>query len=118
MDRREVGASGEEYAEAYLHNLGYTIRDRNWRCRRGEIDIIAEMEGILVFVEVRSRSTEGRYGTAQESVNRRKQQKVRGIAEYYVHQYRKYEETIRFDVISILFNHGGEPVLEHIKGAF
>jgi putative endonuclease len=117
--RKQIGAEGERLAEAYLRDLGYSILVRNWRCSRGEIDIVAESEGRLIFVEVRSRSTHSSYGTAKESVDARKQQQVRETAQYYLHRYRKHEQSLRFDVISVEFHKEGDiPLLEHTKGAF
>jgi putative endonuclease len=116
--RKQIGAVGEGIAEEYLLGLGYSILERNWRCRRGEIDIVAESEGRLVFVEVRSRSMHGSYGTAKESVDTRKQHKVRETAQYYLHRHRNHEQSIRFDVISVEFTKEGETLIEHIQGAF
>jgi putative endonuclease len=117
--RKRIGAEGEEAAAAYLLNEGYSLIVRNWRCSRGELDIIAEFEGRLIFVEVRSRSKLGSYGTAKESVDGRKQRKVRETAEFYLHRYRLHERSIRFDVISIEYRGEGQtPLLEHTKGAF
>ena len=67
-DRSSVGRRGEEAACAYLAERGYRILDRNWRCRLGEIDIVAERGDIVVFVEVRTR-TGTRFGTGAESVD-------------------------------------------------
>jgi putative endonuclease len=117
--RKQIGAAGEEVAAGYLHELGYRILLRNWRCSRGEIDIIAELEDRLIFVEVRSRSIHGKYGTAKESVDARKQQQVRETAQYYLHRYRQYDRKLRFDVITVEFEGEGQnPVLEHTIGAF
>jgi putative endonuclease len=117
--RKQIGATGEAIAEEYLRTIGYHIIERNWRCRTGEIDIIAETEGTLVFVEVRSRSVHGSFGIAKESVNLRKQQQVRETAQYYLYRYRLHEHSLRFDVISVQFTKDGEaPLLEQIKGAF
>jgi putative endonuclease len=117
--RKRIGAEGEEVAAAYLHNLGYYIHLRNWRCSRGEIDIIAEFEGRLIFIEVRSRSIHGKYGTAKESVDARKKQQVRETAQFYLHRYRQHERNLRFDVITVEFNGEGQtPHLEHTSGAF
>ncbi|MFD1906071.1 YraN family protein [Paenibacillus rhizoplanae] len=70
--RQEKGAAAEQAARMYLTSRGYLIRDHNWRCRSGELDIIAEYEGALVFIEVRSRSGSAMQGTAEESVDARK----------------------------------------------
>lgn len=77
--RKAKGAMGEEAAALFLETLGYRILDRNWRCRSGEIDLIARQEHILVFIEVRSRSS-SKYGTPAESVTPRKITQVRQTA--------------------------------------
>jgi putative endonuclease len=118
-DRKIIGAAGENAAEQYLSELGYRIVARNWRCRTGEIDIIAEVEGTLVFVEVRARKRAGSYGLAKESIDFRKQQQVRETAQFYLHRYQQYDQRIRFDVIAVQFKEDGEaPLLEHFQGAF
>ncbi|TXK77465.1 YraN family protein [Paenibacillus sp. N3.4] len=118
-DRKQIGTYGEELAEAMLRQLDYLILCRNWRCRTGEIDIIAEIEGILVFVEVRTRRPTGHFGLAKESIDYRKQTKVRETAQFYLHRYKKYEQSIRFDVITVeLLEEGTPPHIEHLQGAF
>ena len=85
IDRRKAtGARGEALAAAYLRGLGYTIVATNWRCRRGEIDIIARDEATLVFVEVRTRSS-GQAGSAEESVTPAKQRRLAELAQTYLH---------------------------------
>jgi len=117
-NRREKGAAAEQAACDYLAAQGYAILDRNWRCRNGEIDIVAELGRLLVIVEVRSRSG-SRYGTATESVDYRKIRQVRGIATSYLH-YKHFEDReLRFDVIAIELDAAWNVVsLQHIEGAF
>lgn len=120
-DRKELGRRGEEIAARYLTKKGLQILDRNWRCRTGEVDLILlEEPGCLIFTEVRSRRAVGRFGSAAESVNRRKQQQVRKTALYYVYAHpflRRY--TIRFDVVTVEFFPGKQdPVIQHIQSAF
>ncbi|OAB43403.1 YraN family protein [Paenibacillus glacialis] len=119
--RKQKGAAAEEQAAIYLANQGYEIIDRNWRCRSGELDIVASKEDYLVFVEVRSRSGSSRYGTPAESVNAHKMNQVRKTAEVYL-LYKQIDiETtiIRFDVIAVLL-HVDMTVssLDHIVEAF
>lgn len=85
MDQRKLrGDLAEKIAAEYLDEKGYRILEKNWRCRFGEIDIVAESEaGVLVFVEVRSRYSVN-FGEAIESVDHRKRQKVRSIANFYL----------------------------------
>ena len=99
--RLETGRKGEEAAARYLTEQGYQIVARNWRCRTGEIDIVATMDEIYVFVEVKTRTSK-RFGTPQESVHTRKQQQVKQTANVFVYQNHLYDATLRFDFIAVL----------------
>lgn len=116
--RQETGRLGEQLAVTYLRNKGYAIVELNFRTRFGEIDIIARDGVTVVFVEVRTRTTLSR-GTGAESVNMRKQQKVRSMAEWYIHRHFIHEASIRFDVVSILILDPPSRVkIDHIINAF
>lgn len=115
--RKAKGAMGEEAAALFLENLGYRILERNWRCRSGEIDLIAKQEHILVFIEVRSRSS-SRYGTPAESVTARKITQVRQTAAVYLHMNRMGEAPIRFDMISVRLSAETSVVTDHFINAF
>lgn len=118
-DRKRLGRQGEELAFDFLLEQEYQIIERNWRCRSGEIDIIAEKANKLIFIEVRTRRPSSRFGTAKESVDYRKQAKVRDIAQFYMHRYHKYEQPIQFDVITVeMSDISAEPKIEHIQEAF
>ncbi|WP_435163232.1 YraN family protein [Paenibacillus glycanilyticus] len=117
--RRQTGLAGETAACQYLENGGYTVIERNWRCRSGEIDIIATIDDTLVFVEVRTRRAGGRFGTAAESVDRRKQQQVALVAQVYLRMRHLTYPPMRFDVIAVTMNRDdsiGE--IKHVKAAF
>lgn len=117
--RKRLGQLGEQMAATYLLQNGYRIVERNWRCPSGEIDIIAEAGGILVFVEVRTRRMTGTYGTAAESVRYRKQKQVRDTARVYLYRNEAYDRQIRFDVIAVQLNRDGAfHSLQHICHAF
>jgi len=118
MNRRALGAEAEKLAEQYLRAQGYLFMARNWRCRSGEIDLIFRDQGVIVFVEVRSRSNPSRYGTAIESIDARKQRQVRGIAEVYLYQQRLTADAVRFDVITVHFQGNAVPDLKHWQEAF
>lgn len=119
MKTKEIGDFGENAASEYLKNLGYSIVQRNFHSRHGEIDIIALDKSCTVFVEVKTRKN-SLYGNASEYVDYRKQQKLLLCAKYYLGG-NIYEE-VRFDVIEVYYNMNGEtPVLReinHIKDAF
>lgn len=119
VNKRELGLAGEREAERYLISLGYRLLASNWRCRSGEIDLIMCDADVLVFVEVRTRTSDHRFGTAVESVQARKQQQVRTIAQYYLLRQRAGDIPIRFDVVTVLLpRDGGAAVVEHWKNAF
>ena len=112
------GKFGEDTAAEYLRKKGYRIVQRNFSCRMGEIDIIAENEDYLVFVEVKLRKND-RYGEAREFVNYSKQQKIIRTASLYLSRF-ETEKQPRFDVIEIYAPHGiASPVtINHLENAF
>lgn len=106
------GTSGEILAVNLLQKKKYKIVKTNYSNKIGEIDIIAEKDGVLVFVEVKSRSTLA-YGRPVEAVDFHKQNKIKKTAELYLMFNHKYENDVRFDVIEII---GDE--INHIENAF
>lgn len=116
VDRRAIGDIGEQLAAEHLEKLGHKIRDRNYRNRTGEIDIVSVHGGYIVFTEVKARSSL-LYGRPGESVNYRKVQKIRRVAEGYLQQNKLWNLQPRFDVIEIVFK-DGETEINHIENAF
>ena len=114
--RKKLGQRGEELAADHLEERGYIVRERNWRCSVGEIDIVAEDGGCLVFVEVRTRR--GReYGTPEESVTPAKQAKLVEVAQTYL-QERCWDGDWRIDVVAVEMTSGGKLLrVEVIKNA-
>ena len=111
----DTGSKGEATARDYLLAQGYRIRHVNWRCAHLELDIVAERDGLLVVVEVKTRST-GYYGPPHEAVTDRKRQRIVSAAEAYIRQHDWQGET-RFDIITLV-PEGGAFRLEHIEDAF
>ncbi|RQW88812.1 MAG: YraN family protein [Geobacter sp.] len=111
-----LGKQGEAFAVSYLKALKYKILQTNYRCRCGEIDIIARDGSVLVFVEVKTRSGNS-YGPPQLSITPFKQRQISKTALTYLLQNRWMEENARFDVITLVLCNG-EPVVTHIKDAF
>lgn len=107
MDRCSLGQLGEEMAANYLTQKGFEIKERNYRCLLGEIDIIAEDQGTLAFIEVRSRRGT-HFGLPQETVNWAKQHKIKKIAKHYLKVNSIWNKNCRFDVIGILFDEKSE----------
>jgi len=100
MHSRDIGALGEKIAAEYLTSLGYMIRERNFRSREGEIDIIAEKDDFLVFIEVRTR-TSNSYGTPEESVTAQKKGRLIALAEAYIEDRDDLPSSWRIDVVAI-----------------
>ncbi len=117
-DRAETGRLGEAAAAAMLTEKGYLIHTRNYSCRYGEIDIIAEKDGELAFVEVKTRSRTD-FGLPSEFVDRRKMQRLIKTAEYYVYNNDTALQP-RFDVIEVMVNgkSGAVCSIRHIENAF
>jgi putative endonuclease len=128
MDRREIGQRGEELAADHLVRRGFSILERNFRTRWGELDIVAFDGSTLVFCEVKSRRCSresGRPGLAAsapfESLHGRKRHQVRQMAKVWMSNRleRPYAPLIRFDAIAVSFEARGELVrLDHLEGAF
>ncbi|MFZ5943742.1 MAG: YraN family protein [Bacillota bacterium] len=113
---KELGLYGEDLALSELKKKGYLILDRNFKCKIGEIDIIARDKNHLVFIEVRSK-TDASSGLPQETVNNTKKRKIRRVAEYYLLKNNLLEEYCRFDVVGIVWT-GINPEICIIQDAF
>jgi putative endonuclease len=115
MDTRAFGGEAESLAIEHLEREGYRIRDRNVSYRRGELDIVAELHGLLVIVEVRAKATDA-MGDPSETVMFQKQRRIALATLKYLQQER-LEADVRFDVISVV-GRGRGATLEHIENAF
>lgn len=112
QNKKAVGKVYEDLATAYLIDKGYKILARNYRCKVGEIDIIAKEKDVVVFIEVKYRKTLA-FGSPAEAVNYYKKQRILRTAKWYLHAYYKNEINCRFDVIEIL-----DEKLSHVEAAF
>jgi putative endonuclease len=110
------GRAGEDAACAYLEAQGCRILARNWRCRGGEVDVIARDGDVTVFVEVKDRSDVSR-GQGYEAVTWRKRRRIALAARLYAMRHGLSETPLRFDVVSI-DRSGGTPRLRHDRDAF
>ena len=100
MNKRQIGTEKEKMAGAYLEENGYEIIEYNFRCKQGEIDIVAKDGGYLVFCEVKYRSGTTS-GTPFEAVDYKKQRVISRCALFYISKHRLYDAACRFDVISV-----------------
>jgi putative endonuclease len=115
-DRGQVGAFGESIAVTALKRAGYKILEVNYRCKLGEIDIIAEESGALVFVEVKARRSD-RFGNPKTAVTRQKRRKVSMVALEYLKRNGYRDQKARFDVVAIRLR-ASRPEIEIIPNAF
>jgi putative endonuclease len=114
MSKREKGQRGEALAAAALIKAGYSIVARNWRCNQGEIDLIAEHKGEIVFVEVRARF-DG-IDVAIESITPTKQRKLQKLAQLYLSEHQLDNKPYRIDVVAVGLQKG-QPLIEFIENA-
>ncbi len=122
IGKKKLGALGEATAVSFLQNEGYQIVERNYRIRLGEIDIIAEQGGDLVFIEVKTR-THNIYGSPFESVTLQKQKQLSKIALEYMTKRDCHGRSARFDVVAIQLSCANKTaargtVIEIIRNAF
>jgi len=116
--RKELGTKGEQLAVKFLKREGYKIIQRNYRCKLGEIDIIAERDRTLAFVEVKTRQTDA-FGLPQDSVTPTKKNQISRAALSYIKENKLIGRSCRFDVIAVTFSgESRKPRIEHIKNAF
>lgn len=112
-----IGPSGEAATERLYTDRGYTILARNWRCRVGELDLVVSRRDTLVICEVKTRRG-ARTGAGYEAVDRRKQAKVRAVAEAFLLSTGLRPEAIRFDVASVAVGRDGSTGVELFEDAF
>ncbi len=117
--KKSLGNLGEAFVRGHLNRLGYRIIQSPFRCKIGEIDVVAMDGDILVFIEVKTRRSE-RYGTALEAVTVKKQRQIIRTAQFYLRYARKpVFKTCRFDVVGVLQKPGNSPPeITHAKDAF
>lgn len=113
----ELGRFGEDLAVDYLRGAGLVVLSRNWRCRHGEIDVVATDSHRLVICEVKTRSGTG-YGEPAESVTRQKAARIRRATQSWLGSHRVRWCEIRFDVIAVLAPPGGRVTVQHYESAF
>ncbi len=113
----QLGRAGEEEAALYLEEKGYRIIHRNLRLLNGEIDIIAKIDRILVFFEVKTRRTD-KFGDPYEAVREKKQRRMVRLANYFLSLYRLRGVPIRFDILDVVWPEDEPPRLTHHVEAF
>lgn len=115
--RRLLGRRSEEAARRYLEQKGYAVVATNVTVRWGEIDLVVEKDGWLVFVEVRAKTSE-RFGSGAESVDARKAARIRRVAAWFLQRTGRTEARVRFDVLSLHWEGPHRVRVRHIENAF
>ena len=113
----ELGGHGERIAVAYLTDAGLRVLDRNWRCREGELDIVAREGGALVFCEVKTRRGVG-FGHPVEAVTPTKQRRLRTLAQRWLAAHDEHAPELRFDVVGVLVRPSRPALVTHLRAAF
>jgi putative endonuclease len=112
-----LGERGETAACGFLKDHGYEILEKNYKCKLGEIDVIARRQGRLAFIEIKTR-TSTQFGTPQEAVDFRKQEKIFKVAQWYLKERKSLKSPVAFDVVAILWKEGQSPEIRLIADAF
>jgi len=115
--RHRLGSQGERLAERYLKRQGLRIIARGYDTPVGEIDLIAREDGVLVFVEVKTRSDRN-LADPQDAVNREKRRRLLRAAQWYRHRKRCEDQPCRYDIVAIVLPADSEPEIEHFRDAF
>ena len=116
-DFLKLGERGEALAWNFLVKRGYTLLEKNYRTRFGEVDVIARKDGSLVFLEIKTRRNHD-YGTPEEAVDWRKRQKLARVAQSYLQAKRLENQAARFDVLSVNWDGRQEPQFLLLEDAF
>lgn len=115
MNKREIGKKGEDFAAKYLIETGYEILSRNYWTRYSEVDIIAQKDDTVVFIEVKLRKS-NTYGSGIEAITKKKMDNIINAANHYLVENYKDTPICRFDCIEVVFNNNWE--ILHTKNAF
>jgi len=117
MKTRATGQLGEKLAQDFLKERGYRIVTTNYRSPDGEIDIIVSKDGVLVFVEVRAKSSRT-FGTPEESITARKKQKLIAVSQHYLQNHEPQSISWRIDFVAVELDNVGRLIrIEHIEDA-
>ena len=113
--RREIGRYGEDAAARELVRRGMVLLDRNWRCDAGEIDLVLRDGRVLVVCEVKTRSSTA-YGEPVATVTEQKAARLRVLAARWLEDHHVRPDEVRIDIVGVLLQRRGAPVLEHVQG--
>ncbi len=117
--RRATGARGEEAVASWYEARGYEVLARNWSCREGELDLVVrDVDGTVVFVEVKTRAYDDQGVSPEDQVNNIKQHQITKAAKYYLSRYGTVPPPARFDVVAVVWPENADPLIRHTPSAF
>lgn len=111
-DRAELGRWGEKYCERYLKRKGFKFIARNFLCKTGELDLVMWDNGVVVFVEVKTRSNE-EFATAESAINYTKQKKLIRAARFFAAKYCLQDKPMRFDAAAVILGKSGKTQIRY-----
>lgn len=117
MPAESLGVRGEDLATEFLERGGWRILHRNFRLGRKEIDLVVRRDGVVAFVEVKTRGGLD-FGHPFEAITRRKQREIRQVAEAWIARHGTPDEDYRFDAVAVLIQAGSPPLIEHLEDAW
>ena len=117
MSGKALGDRGEELAARFLQRTGWTLLDRNFRMGRKEIDLVARRDGVVAFVEVKTRAGSG-YGHPLEAITWKKRREIQQVAAAWIDRKGRPGDTYRFDAVAVMIAGGGEPRIDHVEDAW
>jgi putative endonuclease len=117
-DSRLLGRRGQKLCEKFLKNKGYKLLERNFSCRTGELDLImAVPEGVIVFVEVKTRTNED-FVDAEAAITKTKQIRMTRAAKFFIKTHKLEHLPLRFDIVIVMARPKGEPEFRHYENVF
>lgn len=117
-DRNALAKWGEQRAQKFLKKQGYTTLAKNYLCKTGELDLVmAETDGTIIFVEVKTRSTED-FAEPEDAITTSKKQRMSRAAQYFLNSYNIENRPCRFDVVTIKIDQMGRETVKHYENAF
>lgn len=115
---RLLGRAGQKLCEKFLKNKGYKLLVRNFLCKTGEIDLImADAEGAVVFVEVKTRTNED-FADAEAAITKAKQIRMNRAANFFIRTHKLEHLPMRFDIVIVMACQKGKPEIRHYENAF
>ena len=116
-DRAQVGEAGEAAVARFFEGQGYTVEARNWRCKVGELDLVVRQGTLIVFVEVRTVTTDW-LGNPIQTISTAKQARVARAADAWLQQAGPAYDQLRFDVVGVRMRRLRAPEIDHVPNAF